>query len=103
MYIWIITIGEPIPLDPGEPRLHRSGSLAVKLSSNNHKVIWFNSTFDHFKKKHRYDKNKTLKYNNLTIELLKSTGYKKNVSLWRFIDHWGVAKQFTLPLTIIRC
>ena len=106
--IWIITIGEPVPSDYEKPRLHRSGALSQFLAKKGHQVTWFNSTFDHFKKKHRFTKDYIQNYKNLNIQFIKSTGYKKNISLMRFLDHHllankfeRLAKNFTKPDVIL--
>jgi glycosyltransferase involved in cell wall biosynthesis len=95
MNIWIITIGEPILIDGSDVRLLRSGILCNKLLDNNCKVVFFNSTFNHVSKKHRFLKNTIIKYTSqLDFILLKSIGYKKNISLSRLIDHFFLARNF---------
>ena len=94
MHLWLITVGEPLPTDPGDPRLLRSGSLAKYLIDQGHSVTWFNSTFDHFHKRQRADRNVSMDSGGIRIELLKSTGYRRNISLARFIEHAGVARAF---------
>ena len=54
MKIWIVTIGEPTLLDSKNPRLLRSAILANKLTEKEVDVTFFNSTFDHTQKKHRF-------------------------------------------------
>ena len=94
MHIWLITVGEPLPTDPGDPRLWRSGLLARHLIDQGHSVTWFSSTFDHFQKRQRADRNVSMDFEGIRIELLKSTGYRKNISLARFVEHAGIARAF---------
>lgn len=51
MNIWLVTIGEPLPIDEGNYRLLRVGILANLLVKKNHNVIWWTSTFNHIEKK----------------------------------------------------
>ena len=95
MKIWIVTIGETTLLDSKNSRLLRSEIFSNKLIKKGAHVTFFNSTFDHVKKKHRYDKNSRIIYNqNLTYYFLKSIGYKKNISLNRLIDHFFIARNY---------
>ena len=95
MLIWIIKIGETLPISKQSQRLLRSGTLSKMLSNLGHKVVWWTSTFDHFNKKHFFNHDKSLKVNlNLKLELIKGTGYKKNVSFTRLYDHNLIAKKF---------
>ena len=53
MKIWLLTIGEPVPLGAGvRDRLHRTGAFARYLVSRGHEVTWWTSAFDHFRKQH---------------------------------------------------
>jgi glycosyltransferase involved in cell wall biosynthesis len=95
MNIWLITIGEPLPTDKGNPRLHRVGILANTLAERNHKIVWWTSSFDHVLKTHR---TKGIELVEITekyhIQFLRGCGYKRHISLSRIIDHTQVAQQF---------
>jgi hypothetical protein len=55
MRVWLITVGEPLPLDgPGE-RMLRTGILAAFLAARGHEVVWWSSSFDHVRKRQRSD------------------------------------------------
>jgi len=96
VHIWLITIGEPLPIDSGSPRLYRTGVLAHLLAQQGHDVLWWTSTFDHFRRLQRYDRTIRIKVSELeSIMLLHSSGYRKNVSLRRLIDHYGLAREFS--------
>lgn len=96
LVIWLITVGEPLPdMENGNPRLLRTGVLAEKLSERGHAVTWWTSTFDHYAKVHHAREDTTLAWGNVTIRMLHSVGYKRNISFQRFIEHRGVARKFT--------
>lgn len=98
MIIWLLTIGEPVPIsNENRERLHRTGQVAEFLSSNGHKVVWWTSTFDHWMKTHHFNENKSIKKNdNYELRLLYGGGYKNNFSVLRFIDHFRIAKKFKI-------
>jgi glycosyltransferase involved in cell wall biosynthesis len=93
--IWLVTVGEPLPLRTQEnPRLLRTGRLAELLSARGHCVTWWTSAFDHFSKTHHVAGDNDVAWEGGVIRLLKSTGYRSNVSLMRFVEHAGVAVKF---------
>lgn len=97
MNIWLLTIGEPVPTGPGSrDRLHRTGSFARFLASRGHHVVWWTSAFDHFRKKHLVpDDAVIVEPCGLRIRLLRGCGYRRNVSVARFVDHAQVARKFS--------
>lgn len=96
MRIWLVTIGEPIPVREGaRDRLLRTGYFAHFLADHGHEVVWWTSTFDHFRKKHWFDRDHLFRVGDrLEIRLLHGCGYKSNVSLARFRDHNQIAAKF---------
>lgn len=95
MNIWLVRDLEPIPTDPGDRRLMRAGMLAEALARRGHATTWFTSSFDHYQKRQRTDRDQTLTPQpNLTIEVFRGRGYSRNVSLGRiahnrgFAEHW---------------
>ncbi len=95
MHIWLITIGEPLPIDNTNDRLYRTGMLAKLLVQRGHKVIWWTSTFDHIRKKQRFNKDTNIEINNnFKIKLLHSIRYRKNISIPRFINHYLIGCRF---------
>jgi len=61
MKIWLVTIGEPLPLGISkDDRLHRTGQFARYCASKGHEVVWWTSTFDHFRKQHHFEGDKTM-------------------------------------------
>lgn len=88
MRIWIISEGEPLPSDGENVRLRRMGILSSLMSEQGHEVHWFSSAFHHYKKVHRSEKDiDIIVKKNLNIHLIKTNGYKKNVSLARIFHH----------------
>jgi glycosyltransferase involved in cell wall biosynthesis len=95
MRIWLITVGEPLPIDPGSERPLRTGILADVLVSRGHDVVWWTSTFDHIRKVHRFNTNSSAQISpNFRLKLLHSIAYSNNVSLRRIINHMGIARKF---------
>lgn len=98
MKIWLITIGEPVPIEnASKDRLYRTGYFSNFLADRGHDVTWWTSTFDHFRKYHLYAHDTDLNLSpNLHIKLLHGTGYKHNISLSRILDHKIIARKFRI-------
>lgn len=96
MRVWILTVGEPLPTDEGNPRLLRSGILASLLQKYGCHVVWWTSSFDHQAKQFRVQGSITdvasLGYE---IKQLKGCGYVHNISIRRILDHMLVASEFS--------
>ena len=96
MRIWLITIDEPLPIDGSNDRLHRSGILTNLLVSKGHEIVWWTSTFDHARKKQRFNIDTSIEINDcFNIRLLRSVNYKKNMSINRIINHYMLARKFS--------
>ncbi len=97
MKVWIITIGEPIPIKETKgARLLRSGYLSLRLADRGHHVCWWTSAFDHSHKRHIVAGDTHINFGDrLDLKLLRTCGYSKNVSLRRLYDHWRLARKFT--------
>lgn len=88
----------------------RTSFLVEKLIERGHEVVWWSSAFDHFGKKWldlSFIKTQE-EFGRVRFILLRGCGYKKNVSLRRYLDHRLVARRFcerayreTLPDIII--
>lgn len=95
MKVWLITVGEPLPIDGGGDRLHRAGILSEYLLHRKHEVMWWSSSFDHVRKRHRTDCYAAMKLDSgLDLRLLHGCGYQRNISLQRIRDHREIARQF---------
>lgn len=94
LIIWLIQTGEPLPLDTSIKKM-RTALLADKLIARGHSVFWWTSAFNHLKKEWLFKKDTMLEINEgYKIFALKGSGYKKNISLSRFIDHRVIAWKF---------
>lgn len=97
MKIWLVTLGEPLPTDPGTPRLLRAGLLANLLAQAGHQVTWWTSVFDHFGKRHRpVEEGRSRVQPGLDLYFLRAPGYRRNLSLARIRDHRLLARRFVV-------
>ena len=95
MNVWLICIGEPLPIDPGNQRYMRAGILASVLVSMGHDVTWWTSAFDHSTKTQRTNHSKqTIAADGMRLWLLRGVSYRRNIGLMRLINHAQVARQF---------
>lgn len=94
MNIWLVTIGEPVPLlEMQSARLHRTGQFALWASSRVN-ITWWTSAFDHFKKAFVVSNDSDIRIkDSLKIRIFKGCGYRNNISLKRFIDQNLLAKK----------
>lgn len=94
MNIWLIQIAEPLPIITGVGKM-RTALLADRLAERGHSILWWASAFDHFKKEWVFKKDTDLELTrNIKIRALKGIGYKKNISISRFIDYRIIARKF---------
>ncbi len=93
MKIWLIQIGEPLPLNEGI-RPMRTALLARELGSRGHEVTWWTSRFDHHTKKFLDTPDNYELYPGVRVKFMRATGYKKNLSPMRFLDHRILAQVF---------
>lgn len=93
--VWIVSVGEPLPVDGENVRLRRMGNLAMYLSTKEKvDVEWFSVSFDHYKKIQRCNQNTDYDINEkFKMHLVYVNGYKKNVSLARIIHHKMAGKR----------
>lgn len=92
MKIWLLQTGEPLPTDGGSPRPMRVMNLASALLDRGHSVELWSSGFYHQEKRHRTKMFQSIKVNDLlTVHLIPSTGYKRNIGLGRLFDHAQLA------------
>src|SRR5512136_3025134 len=94
MLIWLIQTGEALPLTAGVRKM-RTGLLADVLLARGHTIRWWVSAFEHQRKLMQFERDQEIRFgDNLTFQVLKGTGYRKNISLSRYIDHRVVANKF---------
>lgn len=96
MRIWLVAVTEPVPVGAGRAdRPHRAGAFAEYAAAMGHDVVWWTSTFDHFRKQQLFSSDAVLQVQpNLQIRFLRGFGYRKNVSLARIADHARIAAKF---------
>lgn len=71
--------------------------MADVLNKLGHDVHWFSSSFHHYKKEHRSLQNKDIAINDMyTIHLLKTKGYKRNISLQRIMNQRELSEKFNI-------
>lgn len=93
MKIWIIEIGEPLPVE-NDVRLLRYGLLSKELAMHGHEVVWWTSTFSHASKKHICTDDWNTIVDGVTLRILKGPGYRKNVSYQRIRHQKHFANKF---------
>lgn len=97
--VWILQTGEPIHADLGSPRPMRAMNLANALVSRGHEVTLWTSLFNHQEKNHRPHSRQTITISSkLTIELIPSRGYSKNVGFERLVDHAQLSVNLRIAL-----
>jgi glycosyltransferase involved in cell wall biosynthesis len=93
MRVWLVRDLEPIPTDPGSPRLLRAGILATTLASLGHETTWFTSSFNHYSRQRR-GTGAISPQENLTVEILNAPGYSRNIGARRLIHNHCFARRF---------
>ncbi len=84
MRIWLIRVGEPLPMDRTADRKHRTGMLADALLKQGHEVVWWASTFNHRMKEYRAHEDTLVRVGpKFSLRLLHGRPYTRNISLAR--------------------
>jgi len=92
--IWLVTIGEPLPIENGSRAL-RTRLLARELAQRGHRVVWWTSRFDHFAKRHHEEPADFVDTGEgYTLGFLDGVGYRRNLSFARQLNHWQIARDF---------
>lgn len=100
--VWLIQTGEPLPLNHGVRKM-RTALLADKLINRGHSIFWWASAFEHQRKVWISRRDKEFRINSrYTIRVIRGTGYKKNYSLLRYLDHIVIAQKFRNQCTKIK-
>ena len=95
MKVWILEIGEPLPLEK-DVRLHRYGQFSKWLAKQGDDVTWWASSFSHAPKENLVDYDQGLEVDGVNLKLIYSKGYKNNVSLARIKHNKRFAKKFLI-------
>jgi glycosyltransferase involved in cell wall biosynthesis len=101
MIFWLMQLGEPIPIRDGV-RKHRLTLLSEELVKRGHEVIRWGSAFDHITKTMLADKDTDIELApNYLVKLIKGLGYRHNISLRRYWDHFLIdAKMIKIAKTM---
>lgn len=95
MKLWLMTVGEPLPLPGTQVRLWRTGLLAKTLVARGHSVTWWTSSVDHFNKcSFTNASERRVVERGLTLQFLHGRLYQRNVSPARWCNHRQIASQF---------
>ena len=93
--VWIVTVGEPLPIDGEHERLYRSGILCDHMADEGHEVTWWTSSFNHTRRAQRAVGDAEVRLRpNQTIVLVPEPGYSRSVSLRRIASHMLCARHF---------
>lgn len=95
MIFWTTVIGQRID----EAENTRSMLICAEMARRGHEVVMWTSAFDHIRKEWRKEYINCNDYYvhpkfGFKIRFFKGCGYKKNISIRRFIDHWLGAQDF---------
>lgn len=94
--IWLITVGEPLPILDNADRLWRTGLLSKILADRGHEVLWWTSTVDHLRKLYILENEDRFHVSdNLSIQFLHGRLYQKNISIDRLVNHDEIAQRFS--------
>jgi glycosyltransferase involved in cell wall biosynthesis len=92
MHFWLVSAFEPIPSDGMRPM--RFMGLADQLLDREHQVVLWTTSFSHHRKRHRFDRDTVCDVRpGYQVVVLRSWGYKNNVSLRRFLAHRHFAQR----------
>ncbi|MDR7866282.1 MAG: glycosyltransferase family 4 protein [Sporomusaceae bacterium] len=95
MKVWLVTVGEPLPVDGEDVRLYRTGLMSKMMVDRGHEVLWWTSSFDHIAKKQRCDNDKKcIIQPGLDLFMLHAPSYQANISVDRLINHFGLGRKF---------
>jgi glycosyltransferase involved in cell wall biosynthesis len=95
LIVWLITVGEPLPIGDSDARLWRTGLLAQQLAARGHSILWWTSRVDHFRKCfHDVAAPRVKAQPGIEIQLLAGCLYRRNVSLARLRNHAQIGRDF---------
>ena len=95
MRVWLVHVGEPLPIDAVNERQLRMSLFARTLADSGHDVVWWSSTFDHTHKRQRFDRDTVVKAGDrLTLQLMHAAPYASNISISRLVNHRQLAAAF---------
>lgn len=93
--VWVIGLGEPLPLPGKQVRLMRAGMIAQKFAARGAKITWWSSSFSHAEKRHIATQSGEIKVlNGVHLRFLHGRPYQKNISVTRLLNHRDEALDF---------
>jgi glycosyltransferase involved in cell wall biosynthesis len=81
MNIWLL---DPWDALPGELGFERGEQISRELVRRGHRVVWWTGTFSHAEKRQRPTQSSSL--TGVTLRLLATRGYRRNVSVGRLLN-----------------
>lgn len=94
MNVWLVTTGDTLG-DPNGTRKLRTGRLAERLTQQGHQVLWWMSAFEHQRRQMLESRDVRRRLGpNLDAQFLHGGGYRRNVSIARYVDHRIIAWKF---------
>jgi glycosyltransferase involved in cell wall biosynthesis len=92
--VWLLHIGEDLPLD-GAARRFRYSHLAEALVQHGHEVLRWAPTFRHYGKTHRFNSDRRVEVSpGYQIQFVHSPGYRRNVSFERLRTYRTLEQRF---------
>lgn len=92
---------EPLHIDSDSPRPMRAMNLANALVARGHQVVLWTSAFSHQKRTHRTREHARVAISpQLSIDLIPSPGYQRNIGPGRLWDHWILARNLQARLDL---
>ncbi len=91
--IWILEIGEPLPIEPNA-RLHRYGVFSKWLAEHGHDVTWWTSSFSHTPKKNFVEEDCEVIKDGVRLKFIFGKGYPRNISFSRIKHQAEFASKF---------
>lgn len=97
MRVWLLTVGETLPMLEEGARKMRTAVLAQELAARGHEVVWWTSTIDHLRKRKIAEGSVTKNWGaRVSVEFLDGPLYTSSLSLNRYLNHLVVAGRFIL-------
>lgn len=91
MKLLIFQTGEPIHSDADSPRPMRLINVSNAFAKKGHVVHIISTSFSHQQKKHRNSPSFFKYSQSISYQLISSPGYRANIGLERFLDHFILA------------
>jgi glycosyltransferase involved in cell wall biosynthesis len=94
MRIWLVQVGEELPIDPGPPRMWRTCLLAQELVARGHEVTYWSGSFNHQQKIQRTNTDSVVAGPGYSFQMLNGRAYSSNISIGRILSQIENARAF---------